>query len=137
MIEYRKEKGHDIVVVFDGWKGGAGTEVSTVRGAVKIIYSRLGEKADSVIKRVVSSDRREWIVVSSDRDIASHAWSERAVPVASGIFLQFIEKTGKGDKESDGFEEADDDPGMNMRRKGNPYRPSKKEKALQRALSKL
>lgn len=137
MIEYKRQKGHDIVVVFDGWKGGTGTESSLNRGAVKIIYSRLGEKADNVIKKVISSDRREWIVVSSDRDIASYAWSVGSIPISSGAFLQFIEKINRADKETEGFKEAEDDSGLNMHRKGNPKRPSKKEKAIQRALSKL
>ncbi|GAB4421521.1 MAG: hypothetical protein OHK0032_17250 [Thermodesulfovibrionales bacterium] len=103
---------------------------------MKIIYSRLGEKADSVIKRVVSNDRREWIVVSSDRAISSHAWSVGSVPIPSETFLPFIWETTPNNKVEDDLEE-EDGMELNMPLKGNPKKPSKKERAVKRALSKL
>ena len=80
LIEYGKRKSHDLTVVFDGWRTGQGQESRTVIGGVKVIYSRIGDKADSVIKRMISAERREWIVVTSDREIADHAWSDRFNP---------------------------------------------------------
>ena len=136
LIKYRKKKGHSVTVVFDGWKGGSRTESSSVRGGVNIIYSRLGEKADSVIKKIISTDRREWIVVSSDREIAAHAWSTGSVPVASGRFIDLIVKSKGHCQEADEAED-DEDYGINISRKGNPGRLSKKERAIQRALGKL
>ena len=50
LIEYRKGKSHDITVVFDGWKTGEARESQSATGGIKVIYSRIGEKADSVIK---------------------------------------------------------------------------------------
>lgn len=109
---------------------------------MKIIYSRLGEKADSVIKRIISSERREWIVVSSDREIASHAWSTDSIPIPSETFLPFMESGGAGSSSfpgvsdyEDGKDEDDEGPGDY--RKGGARRLSKKEKALRRALNKL
>jgi predicted RNA-binding protein with PIN domain len=72
---YKKVKDHDITLVFDGWKSGDRREVSVKTAGIRIIYSRLGETADAVIKRMIQTDKKEWIVVSSDRDIASYAWS--------------------------------------------------------------
>lgn len=133
LIEYRKRKGHDVTVVFDGWKTGEGQERQSVTGGIRVIYSRIGETADAVIKRMISSVRREWIVVSSDRDIANCAWTAGSIPVAVEDFLRSIgsEKTlfAEGDD--------DDDYGISPQRKGNPRKPSKKEKAVARALSKL
>ena len=54
LIEYKKRKGHDITVVFDGWKTGESHESRYVTGGVRVIYSRVGEKADSVIKRIIT-----------------------------------------------------------------------------------
>lgn len=132
LIEYRKGKSHEITVVFDGWKTGEARESRFVIGGIKVIYSRIGEKADSVIKRIISSERKEWIVVTSDREIAGHAWASGSVPVPAEDFLKATER-----KMSSFSDEEDEEDYDEPRRKGNPRKPSKKEKALKRALSKL
>jgi predicted RNA-binding protein with PIN domain len=132
LIEYRKKKGHDITVVFDGWKTGGAKENFSVTGGIKVIYTRIGENADSVIKRIVSSDKREWIVVTSDRDIADHAWASGSIPVPSEDFLRAIERKASAVSREEGEEDYGE-----PRRKGNPRKPSKKEKAVKRALGKL
>src|SRR3989344_5932260 len=55
LYNYKKLKGHDITVVFDGWKSGYPTENREVISGIKVVYSRLGEKADEVIKRMVEN----------------------------------------------------------------------------------
>ena len=132
LIEYKRGKGHDITVVFDGWKTGEARESRYVTGGIRVIYSRIGEKADSVIKRIISSDRREWIVVTSDREIADHAWASGSVPLPADDFLKATERRTSAFLPEDNEEEYNE-----PRRKGNPRKPSKKEKALKRALSKL
>jgi len=133
LITFRQRRGHDITVVFDGWKTGEGQESQTVTGGIRVIYSRIGEKADILIKRIVSTVKRQWIVVSSDRDIANHAWSVGSIPVAVEDFFGIL-----GRKElSFDADEQDDNEDILYRRKGNPRQLSKKEKALARALSKL
>ena len=103
-------------------------------GGVRVIYSKLGEKADSVIKRMISSDKREWIVVTSDRDIADHAWRCGSVVVSSEEFQNVLEKPGRIDSGDFEFlEEEDYEP----EKKGSPRKLSKKEKAKRRAISKL
>lgn len=111
-----------------------GQESQSIIGGIKVIYSRLGEKADFAIKRIVSSDRRQWIVVTSDRDIASHAWALGSVPISSEDFLKAIEKK---QTEKEVFYEDDDEEYGRPTRKGNPKRLSKKEKAIKKILSKL
>lgn len=127
------------MVVFDGWKAGAGTENASVRGGVKVIYSRLGEKADAVIKRLLSSERREWIVVSSDRDIAAHAWATGAVPIGAERFLALLELQRAGAAlDSEGpLSEDEDESERACVGKGSGRQLSKKEKAIGRALGKL
>jgi predicted RNA-binding protein with PIN domain len=134
LIEYRKKKGHDITIVFDGWKSGEGKENKSMTGGITLVYSRIGDKADAVIKRTISSIRREWIVVTSDRDIADHAWASGSVPVSSEDFLNAIErKNMHRDIDDEEYDEEDDI----YPRKGNPRKLSKKEKTVVRALSKL
>jgi uncharacterized protein len=134
LIEYRKKKGHDITIVFDGWKTGEGRENKSMTGGITVVYSRIGDKADSVIKRTISSIRHEWIVVTSDRDIADHAWASGSVPVSSEDFLNAIERKNMYKGIDDGEYDEEDDI---YPRKGNPRKLSKKEKAVVRALSKL
>lgn len=134
LAEYRKIKGHEITVVFDGWKSGSGEETRSVTGGVRVIYSRLGEKADSVIKRIISSEKKQWIVITSDRDISDYAWSINSVVISSDEFCDILNKqnetlTGQFDLiEEDVFE---------SKKKGSARMLSKKEKAKHRALSKL
>ena len=132
LIEYRKGRGHDITVVFDGWKTGEARESQSVTGGIRVIYSRIGEKADSVIKRIVSSERRECIVVTSDRDIADHTWASGSIPVPSEDFLRATER-----KAASFFGEEDEEDYPEFQRKGSSRKLSRKEKALRRALSKL
>ena len=133
LVEYRKRKGHDVTVVFDGWKTGEGKENQTVTGGVRVIYSRIGENADSVIKRIISSDRREWIVVTGDRDISQHAWAVGSVAVSTEHFLKAVERK----ESSDSVSEEYDQEYISPPRKGNPRKPSKKEKTIMRVLKKL
>lgn len=137
--------------MFDGWKSGGLKEDHIERGGIRIIYSRLGEKADTVIKRIISTERQEWIVITSDRDIASQAWRCGSIPVSSEIFYEklFTQLAGDGTLRLDlrqaqgekGCYEEPIEPEIKSEHsftpKGNPYRPSKKEKAIRRALSKL
>lgn len=138
LIGYHKRKGYEITVVFDGWKTGGAQENHSVIGGIRVIFSRLGEKADSVIRRIISSDRCGWIVVTSDRDIATHAWASDAVPISSEDFMNAIEKirggTGVMYKKGGGEEEEEY---VLPARKGNPKQLSKKEKAIKKTLSKL
>ncbi len=133
LAEYKKIKGHEIVIVFDGWKSGGLREETTITSGIKVIYSRLAEKADTVIKRILGSGTKEWIVISSDREIAACAWASGSVPVSSEMFQRIVENAGRTLKgEYDRLEEED-----KVRRKGNSRTPSKREKALMRALKKL
>jgi len=135
LIEYKKIKGHEITVVFDGWKSGRGKEEQSTTGGIRVIYSRLAEKADAVIKRIISKEKKEWLVISSDREIMSHAWACGSVPIPSAEFQAMLEKSGRAAAgEYDPLEEEYDE---DSKRKGNPRRPSKKEKALLRARKKL
>ncbi len=137
LTQYRQKKKHDITVVFDGWKGGRGETTSFV-GSVRVIYSGIGERADEVIKRIISSAKMQWIVVSSDREIVSHAWTCGCVPVGSEDFEKKMYQLIR--KRIGNLTQNDDEDLYNERtksKKGNPRMLSKKEKMIKRALDKL
>lgn len=101
---------------------------------MRVIYSRLGEKADSVIKRIITSEKRQWVVITSDRDIADYAWPNESVAISSEEFTDILEKSERVTSENlESLEEEE----YELHRKGNPKKPSKKEKARKRALGKL
>ena len=125
------------MVVFDGWKGGSGVQSHSVKGGVRIIYSSLGENADAVIKRIVSSEDRQWIIVTSDREIASYAWAHGCIPVPSEVFLPIIEGQKDSRGEVHAIEGGEDEEEPSEQRKGSPRRLSRREKALRRAVAKL
>lgn len=134
---YKRYKGHRITVVFDGYERGMPTEGTERVKGITIIYSKLGEKADQVIERLA----REWggscVVVTSDREVADTVERTGAAVIGSADFMDRLEMVEylalKG-----GTEEEEEKGGkLDTRKKGNPHRKSKKERAKARRLKKL
>lgn len=86
LIPYRERKGHRLTVVFDGWDGGSFQEERDREGGIDIIYSRKGEKADDLIKRMAERSGDELVVVTSDRDIGHFVERCGGTVVASQTF---------------------------------------------------
>jgi hypothetical protein len=73
--------------------------------------------------------------VTSDRDIAVHAWASGSVPISSENFMHAIERMQTEKRNM--YEEEYDEEYVQTSRKGNPRKLSKKEKAIKNILSKL
>ena len=137
---YRKLRGHRITVVFDGWVGGSPIEERDSAGGVEIIYSRLGEKADEVIKRLLAKGDEEILVVTSDREIAVFATRRGKTAIASTAFDVGLERGAAGSlpAESNGKDDTDeDDDRPGMKRKGPSRRLSKQQRAALARFKKL
>lgn len=119
LIAYRKQKSHNITIVFDGYKQGLGKESSEIIGGIRVIYSGLGERADDVIKRILREEKKFWIVITSDREIEREVWRQNCVSIDSSIFYDILQG------EEVFFEKQ---RGVTL---------SKKEKAIVRAIEKL
>ena len=131
---YKKIKQWEITTVFDGWQGGWSTEKRERVKGIELIYSKLGEKADEVIKRLVREKRSGVTVITSDRDVSRFA--ERiAVPVIpSDQFKEKMERVAlEVEKEIDQDEEGEE----GAKKKGPSRRLSKREKRRREALKKL
>lgn len=77
-------------------------------------------------------------MVTSDRDIADHAWSMGSIPVSSEDFLHAIRLSNLSGIDKEYFEDTyDDEEYDEPRRKGSPRQLSRKGKAIKRAISKL
>ncbi len=68
LIAYNSQKDHDLILVFDASKRGNQLRSSEMIDQIKVIYSRKGETADTIIEELVSgwSDYRKICVVTSD-----------------------------------------------------------------------
>lgn len=131
---YQRLKPSAITVVFDGWLGGWAAEKREVQKGVEVIYSRLGEKADEVIKRLVREKGSGAIVVTSDREISRFAERIDAAVIPSE---QFQEKLEGSSYKVDGSPEEDEEEEKGTKKKGLSRRPSKKERRARAALKKL
>jgi hypothetical protein len=130
---YQKVKPCKITVVFDGWQAGWSTEKKESRKGIELIFSKLGEKADEVIKRLVKEKGSGAIVVTSDRDIARYAERMAVSVISSEQFRKKLE--GPTNQFEEVFEEEEEEGGI--KKKGLARRLSKKEKRARAALRKL
>ena len=131
LAAYRERHRHKITVVFDGWLGGAPNETRDRRQGMLIIYSRLGEKADAVIKRLLAADRQRAVVVTSDREIQAWAQGVGAAWITAGQFemQHLLAREGEAAEESD-------DAGRHLK-KGPARRLPKAQRRRQQRLKKL
>ncbi|NOZ70220.1 MAG: NYN domain-containing protein [Deferribacteres bacterium] len=148
LLKYSEIKKHHITLVFDGWKNGQPNETKTTTKGLTVIYSRLGEKADLTIRRILSSSTKPWIVVSTDREVSGYATGRDFAAVRSDEFeykLYSALKGTAGDPTADlqnGGErylkcDADEGEYPPAGRKGNPRKPSRRQKKKLQALKKL
>src|SRR3989338_905201 len=97
-------------------------------------YSRRGEKADEVIKRMVESGEASTIV-TSDREVADFTLRHGSVVISSGEFEESLIMAEispvKGEIEED-FEIR-----ITTKKKGNPRRLPKSERKKLQRLKKL
>lgn len=137
--EYADIKGHDITVVFDGWKGGLASETHERRHGINVIYSRIGEKADQVIQKFLSAPTKTWIAVSSDREIYNFAEQRSIAAITKDEFEAKLDAVTSGHQEEavEPYGKEEDDELRTPRKKGNPRRLSGKEKRRVEAMKIL
>jgi predicted RNA-binding protein with PIN domain len=130
---YRQARPSKILVVFDGWQAGWSTEKREKKNGIEIIFSRIGEKADEVIKRLIREKGSGAVVVTSDREISNYAEKLSVPVIPSDQFQEKMEHvTFQNMKEIEVDEEE-----RGFKRKGPSRRLSKKEKRKLTALKKL
>lgn len=137
LVSYRTLKHHPILVVFDGWQDGAATEHRTREKGIDVIFSKRGEKADEVIKRLVSRLREELIVVSSDREIINFCQNRSCEVIPSPAFEEKMECAFLFSIK--GVEEEDEKPlsPHSTKKKGPSKKLPKAKRKLEQRLKKL
>jgi len=134
LLAYQKLKPCRITVVFDGWQGGWNTEKREEKRGIELIFSKLGEKADEVIKRLAKEKGSGAIVVTSDREVSRFAERMSVAVIPSEQFQEKLEEVS-ANKLEENLEEEEEEKGI--KKKGLARRPSKKEKRARTALKKL
>jgi predicted RNA-binding protein with PIN domain len=133
---FSKQRRHTITVVFDGWKDGQNKETKIRFKDVTAIYSRLGEKADLVIMRILTEIVKPWIVVSSDREIADFAHKKKYVCLTSEEFQDTMDFLLDENRDNELLMHTENDS-VPFHRMGKSYTMPKKQRKKIQALKKL
>jgi hypothetical protein len=131
---YRRRSHHQMTVVFDGWQQGDLKESRDRYQGILVIYSRRGERADEVIKRLLNQERERALVVTSDREIQVCAEQAKAAWInASQFELSHLhDPSGAADPDAEA-----NSPTRGTHKKGPARRLSKQLRQRQQRLKKL
>ena len=138
LAEYKRKRGHKITIVFDGWKNGSHEEERDKQEGIDIVYSRLGEKADDVIKRIADKISDETVVVSSDREIASYI-TRLGQTALSSIDFEILIYKALAESSTNAFmaKNDEDDDSRNSKKKGPSRKLSRSQKQTLAKIRKL
>jgi predicted RNA-binding protein with PIN domain len=138
LISYKKVKRHPVTVVFDGANANHSMEATTRRKGIHILFSRPGELADSVIKRIVTRERERAIVVTSDREIADFATKHGAATIDSPDFERKMDMAAYPDvDQTDSAELEEEGWKPTTKKKGPSRRTSKRQRKSRGKTRKL
>jgi len=130
LAKYKRVKHHKITVIFDGTNALSFSGHRDYISGIEIKFSRSGETADSVIKKIAAGEKEKALVVSSDRDVADSAYLSGAAVISSFEFEKKLEMAAY----SDGFNGDGEDQGgwIPTTKKKGPSRklPKKKRRSI-------
>ncbi|MBN1930733.1 MAG: NYN domain-containing protein [Desulfobacterales bacterium] len=134
LAEYKKIKPHRITIVFDGLNAPIFSQHRDRIKGIEIKFSRGGESADSVIKKISAREKEKALIVSSDRDIVDFAASQGSATIDSILFAQKIAMASYVDKKA-----MDEDEGWipTTKKKGPNKRLSKRQRRNRIKIKKL
>ena len=137
LAAYKKIKPYPITVVFDGHAAETGMPRRNQSQGIRVRFSRQGELADTVIKRMASREKEKLLVVSSDLDIVTHAQSVGAAAISAAEFedrllmAQYADLKGGDESEPAGARRS------GTKKRGPARRMSKQQRKMQKKISKL
>ena len=135
LVAYKKIKHYKITVVFDGINSPSFLQYNDYIKGIKIVFSRNGESADEVIKKMSALEKEKALIVSSDNDIISHATTHGAATINSKEFEKKIEMAAYMDIK--GIIEKTSEWDASTKKKGPRKRLPKKKRRAIKKLSKL
>ena len=133
---YKRIKRHTITVVFDGTKAPPFSQHKDQIKGIKVKFSRRGEFADAVIKRMAAKLREKALVVSSDLDVIHFSASKGSATIDSPGFEEkmamavYMDTKGMESEETVGWVPT-------TKKKGPGRRLSKKKRRSRVKIKKL
>jgi predicted RNA-binding protein with PIN domain len=134
---YKKITTNKITVVFDGSSEGEIYRRKTKFAGIDVVFSRPPQKADDVIRNAAGKSGGNLIVVTSDNDLARSVENAGCATISSPEFMEKIEYAALAELKGDTGEEDYAERPSGTKKKGNPRRPSKKERKRKARLKKL
>jgi len=126
-----------VTVVFDGWRSGHPVERAEWREGLEVVYSKQGEQADAVVKRLAEKYGSACAVVSTYYEIWNFARVLGSVVITSGHFETRLQVSGARPaarkQEADEEEPVRRDP----KKKGNPKKLPKSLRQKARQLKRF
>jgi predicted RNA-binding protein with PIN domain len=137
LAAYKKIKPYAITVVFDGASAPAGMVRRDRIKGIELRYSRPGELADTVIKRMAAREKQDLLVVSSDNEVVDYARSMGSAVISAPEFEQRLAMARLMGQE--GMHAADGSSGWRptTKKKGPSRRLPKKRRRMANRISKL
>jgi len=136
LSKYKRIKHHKITVVFDGTNALSFSGHRDYISGIEIIFSRSGESADSVIKKIAAGEKEKALVVSSDRDVADSSYLSGAAVIGSVEFEKKLEMAAYSDDFNiDGQDEVGWIP--TTKKKGPSRRLKKRNRQSKAKIKKL
>ncbi len=138
LASYKRVRGHEVTVVFDGWRSGGLTEYQQRQRGILVIYSRRDEKADEVIKREAKRFGQGAVVVTSDQEVAHFAETVGATAISSEEFEGRMDMAVVMEERAiDPDEVGRGTRGKGTKKKGPARKPSKSRRRAIQRLKKL
>jgi predicted RNA-binding protein with PIN domain len=137
LAAYKKIKPYTITVVFDGAAAPVGmTRRDFVKG-IELRYSKPGELADTVIKRMATREKQKLLVVTSDGDIVRFVQSMGSAVISAPEFEERLMMARYMDQK--GMEAAEGSGGWQptTKKRGPSRRLPKSRRKMAKRISKL
>ncbi len=135
---YKRLKGHQITVVFDGAAQYSVFDRADREKGINVRFSRHGESADSVIKRMARREGQKALIVSSDREVTGFSESQGAASIGAREFEQKLEMAEYMNMKGLSPEsEVENGWTPTTRKKGPSKKPPKKKRKHQQKIDKL
>jgi len=106
LSDYQRRKRHQIMVVFDAAEGVYSSPRQERMQGVSVTFSKRGETADEVIKRLAATGRESVVVVTSDQELAGFAERQGATAIRAEDFERRMMGYGGVSEKEDEIEEG-------------------------------
>ena len=138
LAAYKRLKRHKITVVFDGSQRYRFPGPTFSEKGISVRFSRQGESADAVIKRMSAREREKAVVVSSDQAVTDFAASCNAATIGSDAFMEKMAMAQlMALKGGDPATDAADGTTPTTRKKGPARRLPKRARQSRKKIKKL